>query len=119
MRLLDKFESLAGFGKFPTVILGNPSTRDFELIDLERVPLEPHAAADIKSRGLFFCGTFAVIDDQFRCELAVSLNAEVLESLSATYASLVVAKGNELKHAISGASWLEKLWSLVDPRETN
>jgi hypothetical protein len=116
MRLLDKFESLAGFGKFPTVILGNPSTRDFELVDLERVPLEPNVAVDIKSRGLFFCGTFALIDNQFRSELAESLDADAIDALAAAYAALVAAKRHEPKHSIS-TSWLEKLWALVDPRE--
>jgi hypothetical protein len=118
MRLLDKFELLAGFGTFPHVVLGNPSTREFELIDLERVPLDPHTAADIKSRGLGFCATFAVIDGQFRSELAVSLDADTMDALATSYAHLVIAKKNEQKHSIS-ASWLEKLWSLVDPRAVN
>jgi hypothetical protein len=117
MRLLDKHELLAGVGKFPAVVLGNPSKRDYEVIDLERVPLEPNVAADIKSRELTYCGVFALIDDQFRSEFAEPLDADTIDALAVGYVQLVIAKKNEQKRTIS-TSWLEKLFSLVDPRET-
>jgi hypothetical protein len=118
MRLLDKFELLAGFGKFPTAVLGNTHSRDFELIPLERIPLEPSLEESYKARGLYFCGTFALIGEQGRCEFTELLPAETIEALATAYARLVLEKQKEQEHSI-GASWLEKLWSLVDPREMN
>ncbi len=114
MRLLDKFELLAGFGKFPTVILGNPAARDFELIDLERIPLEPNLEMDYKARGLHFCGTFALIDGQGRCEFAEVLDADSIAALAGAYAQLVLTKMQE--RASGSTDWLAKLWTLPDHR---
>lgn len=114
MRLLDKFELLAGFGKFPVVILGNPSARDFELLDLERVPLEPNLEAAYKDRGLYFCGTFALIDGQGRCEFTELLDADMIAALAGAYAQLVIAK---MREPADGADWLQALYNLPDNRQ--
>jgi len=114
MRLLDKFELLAGFGKFPTVILGNPAARDFELIDLERIPLEPSLEMDYKARGLHFCGTFAIFDGKGRCEFAEALDADSIVALAGAYAQLVRTKMQE--RASGSTDWLKDLYNLPDNR---
>jgi hypothetical protein len=118
MKLYDKFELLAGYGKFPVVVLGNLTTREFELIDLERMPLEPSLAESYRARALGFMGTFALLDGEGRAEFAVSLDADLINQLADAYALLVTEKKREQEHAVS-TSWLKQLWSLVDPRVVN
>jgi hypothetical protein len=118
MRLLDRFELLAGYGKFPATALVNLETRDAELIDLEDVPLEPSVAESYRARGLGFCGTFALLNGQGRCEFVETLDADMLTALADAYARLVLEKKKEQEQDIS-TSWLKHLWSLMDPRETN
>jgi len=115
MRLYDSHELLAGFGKFPAVVLGNPVTKDFELIDLERVPLEHNLHADFKARGLYFCGTFALLDGQGRVEFAELLDADAIAALATAYARLVLEKQRTLPRN-DGADWLRKLHRLPDTR---
>lgn len=118
MQIKDRADFLALYGKTVAVVLGNRTTADYELVDLEACPLEAALQADYTRRGLGYVATFALIDGQFRQAYAVPLPVDVIIGLAQSYACLVLYKiANPKKPAGDGAEWLSRLWELPDIRE--
>jgi hypothetical protein len=106
-------DSLAARGTMVTAVLGNPGAGDFELVDVTTCPLAPETQADFHRRGLGYCATFAMVNDEFESVFEVPLSPWAASALAKAYARLVIAKQSDG----DGAEWLSKLHSLPDTRE--
>ncbi len=120
MEIKDRADFLAKYGKTVAVALGNVTTADYELVDLDACPLDAETQADYTRRGLGYVATFALLDGQFRQAYAVQLPVEVIVGLAESYASLVLYRiANPLKPSGDGAEWLSRLYELPDHRTEN
>jgi hypothetical protein len=80
----DKVEQIAHDAQIAAVIIGNPVTREFELIDpkaecaIERVRF-------LSSRGMFFCGILGLVDGVSRTALSEPLENATLDALAQAF----------------------------------
>jgi hypothetical protein len=118
----DKHTFIAAYGTVFVTVLGNLERRDFELVDLDNVPLPGDVAADFTKRGLGYVGTLGFVLGQFRSAFAVPLEHDVVDVLAKSYLEFIVAKFANAPLASNrsngdGADWLKRLWTLPDTRE--
>lgn len=115
----DKADFIALYGKAVAVVLGNSAHSDFELVDVNSVPLPDDIAANLHARGLGYVGTLGLVGGKFRSGFAVPLDAATLSALSQAYLEFCVVKFSASKDdavPTAATDWLKKLWELPDTR---
>jgi hypothetical protein len=115
--MYDKFEQIAAYARLAVVILGNPTTSEFVLIDLAE-PL-PDLRCEAQ-RGLSFIGTVGVVQGVPLTVLAQPLDNAALDALSQAYlrhVECVLAGCRAVTPGDDSEQWLWRLWSLKDPRD--
>jgi len=113
MKAFDKFSHIAGYGRIVAAIFGNLETQDYELIDVDAVPLS-EAQAAIQTRGLAFIGVMGLMDGKPRTALDVELDEETGAALSHAYVQFACARLSKPKG--DSADWLRRLFALPDTR---
>lgn len=109
---MDRFERIAGYGQFPAVIVGNPSSFDYEVVPIDaEAPWPWH---DLTGRDQRFLGTIGILEGAPKAELAERLDGMATQYISALYCAHVA--GRQHVAAKSSAQWLEDLYRLEDPR---
>jgi hypothetical protein len=121
MQTKDKHDLLAKWGQHAVAILGNPATRDYEVVDLGAGPLGPEYVANFAERGLVYVGIYAMLCGEFRQAYALPLEPDVIVALATDYASFLLAKiaNPTPKCSGDGAEWLARLWEMPDARDAN
>jgi len=105
----NKHEVIAGFAKYPVIVLGNMQTADFELVRLDNQPLSEASRIDYTARSLAYIGTIGILNGHPRTALYEPLDADVIAALAAEYVRLVTAA---LKPKDDSEDWLRRLWAL-------
>jgi hypothetical protein len=114
---MDKFRQLCLDAPIAVVILGNPETSDFELIDLDFDRLPNERVCALQERGMEFCGVLGLVKGRPRVALALPLGAEIIATLSAAFVQRLEDAINGIKPDMGdSAEWLERLHSLPDNR---
>jgi len=80
---MDRFEELAVTAPNAIVIMGNPSQRDYELLDLSTCPPPPSVLENFHERGFQFVGLVGVVNGVPRTQLATPLDSETVDALAA------------------------------------
>jgi hypothetical protein len=111
----QKEESLVRGAAVACVVLGNPVTGQYTLVDLDDAPMSEESIQDAKSRGFEFVGVMGIKDGvaDAMCEPgpgALSLMCCAVLPFVTRYAAKLGPKSD-------GADWLEQLHALPDPRE--
>ena len=115
---MDNIERLVFESQFTAVILGNPQTFDYELI--EPVPVSPETQANLSARGMCFIGCVGLVGGQFRTALSVPIDDRAITFLTQAFVGFLSAK-LQLSTKTDGdaVAWLRNLYQLQDRRTTN
>jgi hypothetical protein len=116
---MDKVTSLVAQARLPVLMLANTATRDFELLPA-LTPISPLVDAALDGRGLCFVGACGIVDGIPRSAFECVLDDGAVTAFAERYLAYVLA---ELSRPAptepkvnDGASWLESLYRLEDPR---
>ena len=91
----DKFEQLAFDGKLTIAIMGNPQTRDFEMVDVASLPLPECVRHNLATeRGMFFIGVVAMVDGCPKAAMDFPLDDAAVDLLSAEYVRRIEGRVN-------------------------
>jgi hypothetical protein len=116
----DRADFIARYGNTVAVVLGNPTTADYVIQDLDACPIDAAMQEDFTRRGLGYVATFGLIDGKFQQHYAGPLPADVIVGLAENYARLVLYKiANPKKPSGDGVEWLSRLYELPDTRQEN
>jgi hypothetical protein len=113
---LDPAERIALYGQAVCVVLGNVEKRDYELVDVNAVPLPAELIADYHARGLAHCATFGIKDGKFVTAWETVPEDSVVTALAGAFVEFAIRKLTAPKRD-TGAEWLQALWNLKDDRE--
>src|ERR1700733_3190428 len=114
MRTLDKFEQLAKDSAVCIGILANPHNNDFQLVDVDAVPIPPDVQARYRARGLECLGLIGIADGQTRVVLkdvpSDALHAAIVAEFTWLYGRAI----EQLEQSRQGDSleFLERLYRL-------
>jgi len=119
MEKLDKFEQLVLDAKLPVCVLASPTLNDFELVNVDTLPLSPEALADFNKRNMHFFGVFGLVGGAFQSALTADLDDRTIRALAEAYVRHVFNALSAPRYAEprgDSADWLRKLLALPDTR---
>ena len=117
-KVLDKFERLAWDATYAVCILGNPESRDFELVDIGPKPLTEERRRKMSERGLGFLGVLGIVGGVPRAALAVELDPVTQSALVQSFLQRIEDAINTVEKAAKGdsAEFLQRLYKIPDNR---
>lgn len=120
---MNKCVELVAQASFAVAIVGNPGTRDFELLDL---PVKASLVLrDELKRRLEFCGIIALVGGRPQTALESPLDESVITALTHAFLDRIDAALTITEAVLAArtdappSDWLkfaESLWALPDPR---
>jgi hypothetical protein len=109
--MYDKFDQLISDAQLKVLILGNPETSDFELIDLAPGPLS-HDPHNLHERGMYFVGVMGIVQGVPRSALDEPLDVLTTTALAQAF----VLHAERILNARLEADWLGRLYQIPDTR---
>ena len=86
---------------FAVAVMGNPITRDFEIVGLDPTPIQEEQMARFRKRGMRFLGFVGIQGGRPQMSLDEPLDADAMETLSEAY---LVHLRSALDKRLTGAS---------------
>jgi hypothetical protein len=121
--MYDKFATLAMESTIAVAFLANEDVTDIELLPLRPNTSVPEKLLELERlwapRGLGFFGTMGIVRGRPRVELVRPLDDRRIQALAeafAVYCETLLPGHIEEQRKGDEVEWLERLWSLPDPR---
>jgi hypothetical protein len=95
---MDRFEQLATDAQRALLILGCPSRRDYELLDLAACPIPESIQRNFHERGFEFIGLVGIVNGVAKTHLATALDSETIDALASAVLSRL---GNEFTRRLA------------------
>jgi len=116
MDRLDEMQAAAFESKYAVAVLGNCETGAFMLVELNSEGLTEAESIKARVGSMYFCGVCAFRRGECFATCETDLDCiTVMAAAARAFAERVV----DLTPKDNGLAWLERLWSLPDPRTEN